>query len=322
MPLQLVAAMCTGPGSARVRAYAKIISAQLPHVQKCNPRNPLYNSQRQTEMDLPDHINADDDDEVEQYLAEQAEAKAKRGEAAHLKLTAGMSAEAKLKAATNGVEKILGEIAAGYSPLRISAVSLFVLDPDDLASPGSVVVLGFVDEMKRTEDAVLFDDACGSEMGCMSDDLSALYEKFKTPSLAMPTLVNTSPATRGLPAERREQLAAKWAHWFGCEKDWRHCTMSSTHRPSLGSWVGWPWELFYYLPHAIGRGVPLNIQFHHQPGNVQKFKKQQKEVKLLPKPLWVLTAPGSSSGSAAACTPPPTEAIQAYIQRAMEAARA
>lgn len=64
-------------------------------------------------MDLPDHINPDDDQAVEKYLAKQAKAAALKEAAASAKASAGMNDDAKLTAAANAVQKMLGEIAAG-----------------------------------------------------------------------------------------------------------------------------------------------------------------------------------------------------------------
>lgn len=198
---------------------------------------------------------------------------------------------------------------------------LFVLDSNDIAKAGAIVVLGMFTNHTPTEDAQLFEKACGSEMGtCMSDELDGLSSKFKAPAQAMPTLVNISPATKNLPAERRKQLAAKWAHWFGSEKDWRHCSLSSTHRPSLGSWVGMPWDDAFYAHKAIGRDKPASIQFAMQFGNKDMLRAMKPKLGILEEPLW--SRAGSGGTGTASTAAPSLAAIKAYIQQAVEAARA
>ena len=264
---------------------------------------------------------------------------------AHKKATAGLGEDAKLNKAAADVQKILADIKDGYSPFDIKEVALFVLNPDDLGAANSVVVIGFKHSMKPTEEARLLEQACADEDGFgtgMSEALGDLEGKFKTPSQAMATLVNTSPVTKSLPVARRQQLATLWAHWFSGEKNWGHCSLSATHRPSLGSWTGMPWEPMNFANKAVGRGIGKGVQYAMEwtPGLIF-FRAMHPQLGIPEQPLWVLrTGDGddeeagagasSSSSSKAAKAPKPSapipappslESIKTFITQAQQVAR-
>ena len=268
-------------------------------------------------MDLPDYINPDDDDEVEQYKQQMAKLAAARKVEAHKKYFAALSDIARIDLLAGDVHRIVTDINAGYSPFILNEVALFVLDPE-LLCPGGVVLVGFRDGHNVTEEAILLNKACSDPNGIpmsMSDELGALMSTFHTPSLAVPALVDSSPATKDLPPERKAHLVKFWSHWFSGEKDWSRFHMSGSHRPSLGSWTGMPWEPMYYCKTAMRRGIGDGVQTAVEAETYRRFRGRQKHLALPLEPLWVLKA-GTD-----ATAPPSLAEIRAHLVQSRDRAR-
>ena len=105
------------------------------------------------------------------------------------------------------------------------------------------------DSMKIFE-SLTSNDTCG-----ISDDLLSLEESYHTTvASAMPALVDIGVSKKLVSAEESARLYSLFQVWMHGVK-WNKMHMTSTNRPSLASWNGWPTDIWCILDRSLLRGV-------------------------------------------------------------------
>ena len=88
--------------------------------------------------------------------------------------------------------------------------------------------------------------------------------KYKSPEAAVPALIAEGVKDGIVPAADTKRLTELFQVWFK-GVTWAKCQLSSTNRPSLGSWNGWPWDEQNVSERSLSRGlVGTNVQIHYQ----------------------------------------------------------
>lgn len=197
-------------------------------------------------------VDGDDDRKVERAKASLARAEAGQLDASLL--AAGGSAAAILAQLDADLVRVRANFAAGDAHYAVTSARLSLSLP--LSGRGACTLIA-VHPMaaEASPDFELLSSLCSDDGMCaMSDGLAALAPRFSAPALAMAALVDSHPSTSKLPAPRRAALASKFAVWLG-GVPWSKCSLSATHRPSLASWEGMPWEEGSVASRCLTRGL-------------------------------------------------------------------
>ena len=196
-----------------------------------------------------DDLDLDDDLAVERHLASTA----KRAAAALDKALTRAAPADPLPLLAAELARIQANLALGDAIFPVTQARLFLSLP--LTGRFAATVLCVHDPgAPPAPDLALLQAACGHDGG-MGEPLARLEARFPSPALAMPALVEASPATRGLPPAERARLAARFSAWLA-GAEWRECRLSGAHRPSLASWDGWPWDAQRLASRCLARGQP------------------------------------------------------------------
>ena len=199
-----------------------------------------------------EEVDGDDDQAVERAKASLASAEARQLDASLL--AAGGSDAAILAQLDADLVRVRANIAAGEAHYAVASARLSLSLP--LSGRGACTVIAvYPMGAEASKDFELLSSICSDDGMCaMSDKLAALVPRFSAPALAMEALVASHPATSKLPAPQRAALASKFAVWLG-GVPWSKCSLSATHRPSLASWEGMPWEEDSVAQRCLTRGL-------------------------------------------------------------------
>ena len=149
------------------------------------------------------------------------------------------------------LETVQGNLEAGDCVLKVASAALLVREPDDLGGVGGAIVVVFPDFSQRgapySDDARLLgsvgDAICGEV-----DLVAPLRGVGDTMDVAAPFLVDAVLARGRCDLADRARLVRRWTAWLR-GVPWDKSRLSWMHRPSLGSWVGFPWEPAYVCEH-------------------------------------------------------------------------
>lgn len=237
-----------------------------------------------------------DDDEVAEKYVEKAEARHRKlEEAREIKRNLDETDDSLFHKVVAKVEQIVRNIENGDAVYKnIESAEVYVVKAE-LNSKDAVRVLvtpSHEDKGKTfqtTQDYKIFanlvadvsmDDSTEFSMGASPLLISCMneYKDFET---AIPYIV-TEGVERGLiepnDASRLTSLFKVWVRGVS----WGKCVMSATHRPSLASWQGWPWEKDVAMERSLYRDIKgsnvvpsftmVPMEFLVPPSHVDIFK--------------------------------------------------
>lgn len=265
--------------------------------------------------------NCDDDEAVERYLARVTTYEEAVLDDALRVHNDGVD-DATVAAELRGVvEKIVRNLAAGDCVRKIASAAVFVVDPSKLRGARAVGVLLFQDASPRARgnpesaDARLL-AAIGDEICGEADLIGQFHGSGPAMDACVPALVAATIGEGLATADDRGRLERRWAAWLR-GVPWAKATMTAVNRPSLASWVGFPWEGSHVCEHQ-SCGLLAGVEAHEAAAvrtHLQWEKSRDEiavpdEVKATIIPLW-------SAGE----TPTPAD-VRASFDRALRAARA
>jgi hypothetical protein len=198
-------------------------------------------------------MNLDDDNVLEKHREGIENSEASKVDTAEQKINIGKTTSKVEDDITLNVRKIVENIENGDCPVQLSKVYV-AAQSSDLSSAKAIVVLCFHDGYKETKDMELFTQLCG-DCDEMSDALSDQEAAGVTSvAKAVENLVENA-ATKGkissTDVPRLKKLYGTWMKGI----TWKKCHMSATNRPSLGSWNGWPWDVYNVIDRSLSSGV-------------------------------------------------------------------
>eukprot|EP01006_Ploeotia_vitrea_P003648 TRINITY_DN112993_c0_g1_i1.p1 TRINITY_DN112993_c0_g1~~TRINITY_DN112993_c0_g1_i1.p1 ORF type:complete len:286 (-),score=37.61 TRINITY_DN112993_c0_g1_i1:110-850(-) len=198
---------------------------------------------------------------METLVAKEAKQREKQEDQQERKRLKGTSTPEQLEEIKKNVQSVVTAIQGGYSPMKLSkAYVLFGLP--DLKKKGAVSVMVVRDGYHTTPDYDLFQQVMYADglIGAAPGDWVYKYSaKFKTVDKAIPSIVADAVADGTVKKAESARLVEKWSCWMK-GVSWRNCIMHATHRPSLGSWEGWPWDFNLVLPRALRHFRAANVQ--------------------------------------------------------------
>ena len=195
----------------------------------------------------------------------------------------------------SAVNQILENIRAEDAPFSLESAYVYVQSPHNLASSKAVVVIAFYSFLEpETADMTLFTSLISNEMMCSaSESFERLKQSGKTIAQCIASLVDEAVIARKVTAAEAPRLKSKFSLWMSGVTA-KQCTMSSTNRPSLASWNGWPWDSHNVADRALTRSlVGKNVVPAIEMGNPESIFNDEAFPAL--RKVW----------SAAATVPPP-----------------
>ena len=197
-------------------------------------------------------LDCDDDEAVERYLGRVRDYERAAADAVVAKRRGGMTEDEILDDVLLSVEKVVENLKRGDCCMKVSSAALFIPSPNLRKSECAVVLL-FPDFRARgqpyADDARLLasvgDDVCGDV-----DLISPLRGVGGgTMDKAVPFLVDAVVARGLAKLQDISRLRRRWAAYLR-GIPWHRCDLSEIHRPSLGSWCGYPWETAHVAEHC------------------------------------------------------------------------
>lgn len=202
--------------------------------------------------------NMDDDEDVERYKDQLQQREDEKEEAKEIKRHKGKSDHTVVNGIIANVAQIVKNLDNGDSPVTTASNAyLFVAQPGKLTKPEAVVVLVFYtpgQEMESADMKIFKSLSADEDMCAISEDLMSLESSHSTVASAMPALVDFGVSQELVPAKESARLKSLFQVWMHGVK-WNKMHMSSTNRPSLASWDGWPTDVFCILNRSLLRGV-------------------------------------------------------------------
>lgn len=208
--------------------------------------------------------NMDDDEAVERYKDRLNALEAEERKQAALAANAGKDRESIIAETASAIKTVVQNVADGHCPQPIGQAYVYVQQPSHLEKRHCVTVLlnpdfhgpdGF---QYDTPDAKLLYDICG-HFDAEIDLLGPLFGKGRTMEEAVPGLVAACvKAGRAKPTDTA-RLTKKWSAWWK-GVPWSATQLSGSNRPSLGSWIGYPWDVQYVMEkESQGCGVTAGL---------------------------------------------------------------
>lgn len=193
--------------------------------------------------------NMCDDEAVESYKDKLAAHEREEERAQVMAAVGGQDRDTLLAAHIRTVERVVANLVAGDCPQQdmIGNAKVLVRTPQQLADRHAVVVvLGPCRGEYETADAELLKSVCedwGSDKEYL---LGPLFGRGKTMDTVVPALVEAVIRHGYAARADASRLTRRWAAWFG-GVPWSKARLSATNRPSLGSWVGYPWDVGFIM---------------------------------------------------------------------------
>ena len=206
----------------------------------------------------------DDDEAVERYKERLDALEAEERKTAVLAANDGKDRDTMIAEVAGAIKTVVQNVADGHCPQPIGKAYVYVQQPSHLERRHCVTVLlnpdfhspdGF--ELD-TPDARLLYDICGhydSEI----DLLGPLFGKGRSMEEAVPGLVaGCVKEGRAKPTDTA-RLTKKWTAWWR-GVPWSAAQLSGSNRPSLASWIGYPWDVQYVMEkESQGCGVTAGL---------------------------------------------------------------
>ena len=255
------------PLSSRMPPAKKTIAKKVPAKKAPAPakKAPAKKSPATGKQKMPRRpSNMDDDEAVERYKERLDALEAEEKKAAALAANAGKDRDTIVAEVASAIKTVVQNVADGHCPQPIGKAYVYVQQPSHLEKRHCVSVVlnpalhgpnGFEYD---TPDARLLNDICG-DFDSEIDLLGPLFGKGRTMEAAVPGLVaGCVKEGRATPADTA-RLTKKWSAWWK-GVPWSAAQLSGSNRPSLGSWIGYPWDVQYVMEkESQGCGVTAGL---------------------------------------------------------------
>ena len=214
---------------------------------------------------------------MEKFKAKQERAADTVARNAEKKRTENMGDDVLLAEVLRKVIQVVDNMENGDGVLINSLHSMFIGNPLELGKKDAVTILACslsldkkapdTEIQTRTKkDFQIFSDLISDEFVGASELFGTLMSsgKYKPPEDTVPALVAAGVADKTIPAADAARLTELFKVWLK-GVSWAKCRLSSTNRPSLGSWNGWPWDDTEVAQRSLNRGLSgSNVEVAYQ----------------------------------------------------------